>query len=191
MAAPDAARGLETARLAALSEYARDGVVLADANRAIVYVNRATETLLGHRAEDLLGRNPGEFVHPDDWDAYERVLERFGARSESSMSVQVRLRHADGRWRLFDCSVRNLLDDARVQGVAVFMDGGMQDDKLICAPEAPTLATRLAVGGFLLGYGMAKRLRYWRLGRKGATGLASIRWLAVYLGLAVAMGLAA
>ena len=121
MAAPDAARGLDAARLAALSEYARDGVVLADANRTIVYVNPATETLLGHRAEDLLGRNPGEFVHPDDWDAYERVLDRLGARSESSMSVQVRLRHADGRWRLFDCSVRNLLDDPRVQGVAVFL----------------------------------------------------------------------
>lgn len=63
-----------------------------------------------------------------------------------------------------------------VQGVAVFMDGGLQDDKLICAPALPALATRLAVGAFLLGYGVAKRLRYWRLGRSGATGLKAVVW---------------
>ena len=66
--------------------------------------------------------------------------------------------------------------ESAVQGVALFMDGGLQDDKLICAPDLPSRATRLAVGAFLLGYGVAKRLRHWRLGRSGATGLQTLVW---------------
>jgi signal transduction histidine kinase len=47
MSAPDADKGLDAARLVALAEYGRDGKVLVDESRAIVYVNPATETLLG------------------------------------------------------------------------------------------------------------------------------------------------
>lgn len=65
---------------------------------------------------------------------------------------------------------------SRVQGVANFVDAGAQDDKLICAPGLPGPTLRLAVRGFLGGYGVAKRLLNWRRGLSGQTGLRAITW---------------
>jgi len=120
MSVHDAAQAVDAARLAALLEHTRDGVVLADADRRIVYVSPSTEVLLGYQGDQMLGRRPAEYVHPEDLDAFARLLEG-GALIEGGVALQCRLRHTDGRWRLFECTARNLMDDPRIRGTAVFL----------------------------------------------------------------------
>jgi len=57
-----------------------------------------------------------DLVHPDD---FARTMSR-GPRSVSCSQnpiVEVRLRHADGRWLYFECVVRNLIQHKNIGGV--------------------------------------------------------------------------
>lgn len=116
-----AAHAVDAARLAALLEHTRDGLLLIDAGHRILYVSPWTEKLLGYRAGTMTARRPAEFVHPEDRDVFSRAVDGAGPLIEATPLVQIRMRHNDGRWQLFDVASRNLLEDPQVRGVAIFL----------------------------------------------------------------------
>jgi len=71
-----------------ISRHAPDGTFL--------YVSPACRTLLGYDAEELLGRSPLEFVHPDDVTRPPPPVEVL--RPPSSYSLTFRFRRKDGRY---------------------------------------------------------------------------------------------
>jgi two-component system, cell cycle sensor histidine kinase and response regulator CckA len=75
--------------------------------------------VLGLSPEEMIGRNPLDWVHADD---QAMVLEMFRGildPSAPASSVQYRSRHADGSWRRLNSTARNLLDDPGVRGIVV------------------------------------------------------------------------
>jgi PAS domain S-box-containing protein len=62
------------ARLRALTENALEIITVQDPSGVFTYVNEAVKRHLGYTAAELLGRNPSEFIHPDDLAA---MRERF------------------------------------------------------------------------------------------------------------------
>jgi PAS domain S-box-containing protein len=112
--------GHSDARLRALTEYALEIITVQDATGAFTYVNEAVTRYLGYPVSELLGRNAGEFLHPDDADA---MRERFRAVMASEITPQdlnrfeYRFRHRDGSWCWLESVAVNALGNPAVVGV--------------------------------------------------------------------------
>ena len=100
-------------------ESAGDIVAILDASGVTRYVSPALESTLGLRADEVIGQNPIERIHPDDQalvlDAFRTVVRAPAVHRP----VQYRSRHANGSWRTLMSSARNLIDDPTVRGIVV------------------------------------------------------------------------
>jgi PAS domain S-box-containing protein len=79
-----------------LVEHSRDLVCLHAPDGRYLYVSPSVSTLLGYRTDELVGRDPYDFFHPDDVRAHvrsghDRVLE-----GQVNHSTRYRFRHRDG-----------------------------------------------------------------------------------------------
>jgi PAS domain S-box-containing protein len=106
--ADDALRESE-ARYRSLAENASDLIAEIDDQGRILFLTPNSSSILGHGAEELIGRTLvgsviSENTHPDD---RESVLHAFRSAAEGTDSqVEYRYRHPDGGWRRFDCKGR-------------------------------------------------------------------------------------
>jgi diguanylate cyclase (GGDEF)-like protein/PAS domain S-box-containing protein len=85
----------------------------------VEYESPAVERVLGFRPEEHEGRSASEFVHPDDVAWAEQLLAEVSPTPGAQVSVELRLRHADGSWRMVEAVGRNLVDDPAVGGIVV------------------------------------------------------------------------
>lgn len=94
-----------------VTEIGRDGT--------IVYESPSVERVLGYRPEERIGEDVFGFVHPEDRDeARTRFREAF-SRPGTVDSMPVRVRHADGEWRLLEVQGVRPLGSPPVQGMIV------------------------------------------------------------------------
>ncbi len=105
----------------ALIEHSQDMICTLDAEGSLRYVSPAVESVLGHRVADLLGRPCQDLVHPDDCFAFRNRLAEVqrSANPEEVHLLEFRCRHADGSWRTFEASARNLLGHTAVRGLVM------------------------------------------------------------------------
>jgi PAS domain S-box-containing protein len=105
----------------ALIEHGQDIICTLDAEGALRYVSPAVESILGHRVADLLGRSLFDLVHPDDrFVVRNRLAEVRRTRDPEEVHfVEFRCRHADGPWRTFEATARNLLAHPAVRGIVM------------------------------------------------------------------------
>jgi PAS domain S-box-containing protein len=104
-------------RFRALIENSSDGIVLLDADGALVYVSPSTSRLIGYASEELLGRSGFELISPED---IEPVQARFFESLRDSTGIvhaEFRVRHKDGSWRWIQAVIKNLLADPNVQAM--------------------------------------------------------------------------
>jgi sigma-B regulation protein RsbU (phosphoserine phosphatase) len=64
----------------------------------IKFVSSAWTTKLGYTTDSALGRRYADYVHPDDDEAWQRFFATTLAQGASPVSIEHRVRHADGRW---------------------------------------------------------------------------------------------
>ena len=85
-----------------LFEHSPVGVALADESELLMLVNPAYCTLLGRSAEELIGRSPRDFIHPDDLPAHDETARRMAAVEvgDSAQRLEKRYLQPDGstRW---------------------------------------------------------------------------------------------
>jgi PAS domain S-box-containing protein len=102
------------ARFRALIEKSNDAIVLTTFDGIATYASPAAATIFGVGLNELLGRRPGDFVHPDD---------RVAARAENkklreghrSVSLEFRILRPDGSIRWVAMTNTNFLDDPDVE----------------------------------------------------------------------------
>ena len=85
----------------------------------IVYESPAVERVLGYEPKARVGTTGVELFHPDD---LERVLQVFGelaASPNAQATTEIRIRHADGTYRLIEATGKNLLEEPSVAGIVV------------------------------------------------------------------------
>lgn len=105
------------AQLAAVIEHSPMGIVLIDlAQHSIVSANHAAEGLLGSEKGGLVGRDPEEFVHPEEIDAHRRRAARLLRGEPGIEDIDRRLVASDGSTRR-----------ARVRSVAMPRSGANED----------------------------------------------------------------
>lgn len=97
-----------------------DLLVVIDAAATLTYVSSASERILGLRPTEWVGRNVLELLHPDDVhtaaDALASSVDSGGGVKDP---LEVRVRHADGRWREVEIVANNLLDDPAMGGILI------------------------------------------------------------------------
>ncbi|HEX8259207.1 MAG TPA: PAS domain S-box protein [Rubrobacteraceae bacterium] len=94
-----------------------DMITVFGADGSRIYTSPSIERVLGYRPENMLGGSAFDLVHPDD---VRRVREEFAERARTpgtGRPFELRLRHADGSWRVFESIGANLLDDPSVGGL--------------------------------------------------------------------------
>ena len=61
------------------------------------YVSPASEAIIGHPPEALIGRRLAEFVHPEDHDKLAAELQALASGARRKVTLEHRILHRDGR----------------------------------------------------------------------------------------------
>ena len=77
------------------------------------------QRLLGYGANELLGRNAFEFMHPDDLGPVMEALADAIQRPGSPQTATFRFKHADGSWRILESIGQAKLDQPNAYSVIV------------------------------------------------------------------------
>ena len=106
-------------RFRALVENSLDAMALLDPEGTILFVTRATSSILGVPAEEFLGSDILEHVHPDDRPGMAEKKRETLARPGLVVPHAARCRHADGGWRDVEGTIVNRLDDPNVRALVM------------------------------------------------------------------------
>jgi diguanylate cyclase (GGDEF)-like protein/PAS domain S-box-containing protein len=92
-----------------LAENMNDLVCLHDLNYHYVYVSPSCQSLLGYTYQEMLGKVPFEFIHPDD---RERVQQEVYAaiRGEKNVAITYRMRRKQGQYIWFETLTKPIRD---------------------------------------------------------------------------------
>jgi PAS domain S-box-containing protein len=125
-------------RFQALIENSADGIGVVGQDGRLSYLSPASLRILGFTPAELLGRDPFDFVHPNDLDRVRAVLKAVQRTPRQPQETEYRLRHADGAWRNIRTTITNLLAEPSVAGV-VFnyrdVTAARQDEQLLRVSE--------------------------------------------------------
>ncbi|HEX7522070.1 MAG TPA: ATP-binding protein [Acidimicrobiia bacterium] len=108
-------------RFRAIVDATSDMIAVLEPDGAIRYVSPVIEHVLGWRAEQKVGTNAFDDVHPDDrcrvWEHFTNAIAADSGRAGSPTAF--RLRHRDGSWRQVEAVASNLTHDPAVRGIVV------------------------------------------------------------------------
>jgi PAS domain S-box-containing protein len=110
----EAQRRSET-RFRSLIECADDLIAVISPHGVVMYGSPSCARILSN-GEGLKGRNVSDFIHPDDVAPLLAAAAHTGAGTNIT-TLELRFRRKDGSWGILESSVRNLLQNAAVNGV--------------------------------------------------------------------------
>ena len=117
--AQEALRESEERLRAVLLQYASEVITILEADGTIRYESPAVEGLLGYRAEEMVGRNVFEYIHPDDIERAAREFTRLLENGDDALVIEVRFKSKDGSWRFVEGVGNNLLDEPGIRGIVI------------------------------------------------------------------------
>jgi diguanylate cyclase (GGDEF)-like protein/PAS domain S-box-containing protein len=106
-------------RFRSLIQNSSDVTLVIGPGGTCAYVSPAVTELLGYEPGDLIGRDAGELVHPDERDG---LWERLGSQLQTvqeTAPIQFRMGRADGGWRDVEAVVADQRERASVGGYVV------------------------------------------------------------------------
>jgi PAS domain S-box-containing protein len=170
------ALAVERARSAALTQYASDIIMLLNSEGLVIYESPSTSRILGYAEGYLLGKDPIEFVHPDDQSTTRLAPRGLAQDRNPAILVTFRFRHAQGHWVELESLATNLLNHPGVQGIMVTMRDVTERKRV--EAEVQRLKNYLAniidsMPSILVATDMAKVVTEWNRQAEIATGVAA------------------
>jgi two-component system, cell cycle sensor histidine kinase and response regulator CckA len=107
------------ARFRALIEHSAELITLLAADGTIRYEGPTVERVLGYAPSERVGQNVFAFLHPEDLPQVREAFARALADEAAPTSVECRVRHRDGSYRVLSATGTNLLHEPAVAGVVV------------------------------------------------------------------------
>ena len=105
-------------RLRALFHHAVDMVLIVDQAGIIRYATPAVEATVGAPISAVLLANSFDFIHPDDVTTFRQALSALAGTAQAShFFPSIRVRHANGAWRMIEITASNALGDPAVEGI--------------------------------------------------------------------------
>lgn len=105
------------ALMSALVGKCSDAVSVHTADGMLLFANAALAGMLGHEANELVGRKLSEFVHDEDVAVVRDAFELAGTGAGTGESTHYRLADAHGSWRAVESVATDLLDEPLVEGI--------------------------------------------------------------------------
>lgn len=102
-----------------LIENTSDIITIVNADGTIRYESPAIERVLGYKPEELIGRNVRDFVHPDDAALVAGAVAEAFHHPGVAQSIEIRLRHRDGSWRIIEAIGKRPTAPPGIAGVVV------------------------------------------------------------------------
>ena len=106
-------------RFAALIENSSDVITIVNDHGVITYHTPSTAQVLGFERDELVGRPLAELVHDDDQSRVQTLLAQVPGQPGVSASIEWRMRHRGGGWRLFENVANNLRADPDVAAIVI------------------------------------------------------------------------
>jgi diguanylate cyclase (GGDEF)-like protein/PAS domain S-box-containing protein len=104
----------------AMVQYSSDLMTLLGSDLRITYQSEAVTKILGRQTYEFLGQTMNAVVHPDDAPVVQAHLARVLAGGLGSTStLQLRMAHLDGQWRIVDVVITNLFDEPDVGAIVL------------------------------------------------------------------------
>ncbi len=94
-------------------ENANDIVFTCDERAVFRYVSPNWQDILGHDPDEVRGKHPGDFVHPDDAERLFSEFREFLREGPSNQEIQYRVQRSDGQWRWHATKLGILEDNGR------------------------------------------------------------------------------
>jgi PAS domain S-box-containing protein len=99
-------------RFRLLIENSSDTIATVGQDQNFSYISPSIKRMLGYESAQYLGRNAFQLIHPDDlkssMEAFKQVLQNPG----NSVSIEHRLKHQGGSWRVFQTVGRCILNES-------------------------------------------------------------------------------
>ncbi|GIW34254.1 GAF domain-containing protein [Meiothermus sp.] len=125
---------LDPRTLAGLLEATRDAILIASAERRLVYANRAAQNLLGYSLEELQAVDILNWIAPPYRTRVVKCIQH--NRSALPGIFEIALVRKDGSWRYVRCSILYLEVEGQVYGAAIVHD--LTSPQTLRRHEAPT-----------------------------------------------------
>ncbi len=111
-----------------ITENSLDLVCMLDQKGKIAYTSPSFREVLGHKPEELVGSDFFSLVHPDDRAAGIRTLPR-ALFSKNGRTVELRYKHQNGEWRIFESVWSWVFDENRSPQRAVVVSRNITERK--------------------------------------------------------------
>jgi PAS domain S-box-containing protein len=116
--AETALRESET-RFRVLIQNSSDIIRILDRDGLIVYESESSERILGYPAGYLIGKNPMEYIYPEDLEHVKKDFREVIDQVNPGTPTEFRIRKADGEYLWVDSIGTNLLDVPGVNGIVI------------------------------------------------------------------------
>ena len=116
--AEEALRSTEI-RFRALIQNSSDIIRILDRDGLIVYESPSSERILGYPPDHLIGKNPMDYIHPDDFEQVRNDFQDVLDKTNPGTPTEFRIRKADGEYLWVDAIATNLLEVPGVNGTVV------------------------------------------------------------------------
>jgi PAS domain S-box-containing protein len=100
-----------------LIQNASDMIRIIGRSGLIEYSSPSTGRITGFDPSDMLGKNPLDFVHPDDHERVQAALAEVFGKTNPGAPTAYRIRHRDGHYIDVEATAVNLLDVPGINGV--------------------------------------------------------------------------
>jgi two-component system cell cycle sensor histidine kinase/response regulator CckA len=106
-------------RFRALIEHGADLIVLAAADGAVLFASQSAERVLGYTPAELVGRSGLDHIHPEDLSRARATLAAILERPGVPMTLEVRMQHKDGSWRVVEAVAVSRLEEPAVGAIVM------------------------------------------------------------------------
>jgi hypothetical protein len=110
-------------QISMLLDCTRELLVILSTDGTVLQANGKAKSILGLRADDVVGRPIADFLHPDDVKQMGGRLQGLLNGSQGSRKSRCRLRGKSGEWRWFEATISNCPNNPAFEGLtASFLD---------------------------------------------------------------------